>query len=146
MFAREAKIPIDVSFQLPRHFSFGQKYRANFNEIKELAKIRSSNKKMDMKLDYDSKHKEMVLNINDLVFLHTPRREVGHSEKLLSQFTGPYRVIDKRSDLNYRIQKLDNPRIKVWAHVRRLRLYSKDAETNPGSSVSEERDRPEGNH
>lgn len=63
-----------------------------------------------------------TLRVGDLVFLHSTVLTRGVTRKLHKPWTGPYEVVEKINDVNYRI-KMSNDRTQV-VHINRLKLYS----------------------
>ena len=126
LYNREPKFPLDISMKLPDDFTFGKKYRNSYEEIRELVKHRIDESQKDNKQNYDEKHRDIELNVGDLVSLHTPHTEIGLSKKLLAQKTGPYKIIEKHSQINYTIQDVDNPDIIERVHIRRLQKWNAD--------------------
>ena len=126
LYNREPKFPLDISMKLPDDFTFGKKYRNSYEEICELVKHRIDESQKDNKQNYDEKHRDVEFNVGDLVSLHTPHTEIGLSKKLLAQKTGPYRIIEKHSKINYTIQDVDNPDIIERVHIRRLQKWNAD--------------------
>ena len=56
--------------------------------------------------------------MNDLVYLYNPAIKPGSSKKFKQNWTGPYRVVTRLSDLNYEIVDQQN---KKLVHVNRLK-------------------------
>ncbi|CAG2113785.1 unnamed protein product [Medioppia subpectinata] len=140
LYGREAKIPLDVSYNIPRDFKFGMNYRERLQKAQEIVKKRITDSQVESKIYYDQKHRNMEFNVGDLVSLHTPHREVGLSAKLLSQADGPFRVIKKLSRLTYELQKVDNPRRRRRAHARRLNVWNDDEIPEVTDASSKEKD------
>ncbi|UYV79989.1 K02A2.6-like [Cordylochernes scorpioides] len=76
---------------------------------------------------YDKKHQEVTYKEGDLVWVFTPIRTVGLSEKLLKIYFGPYRVIRKISSVNYQVEGVTNTRrrrkTQDIVHVVRMKPY-----------------------
>ncbi|UYV81651.1 hypothetical protein LAZ67_20001814 [Cordylochernes scorpioides] len=76
---------------------------------------------------YDKKHQDVTYKEGDLVWVFTPVRTVGLSEKLLKRYFGPYRVIRKISSVNYQVEGLTNTRrrrkTQDIVHVVRMKPY-----------------------
>ena len=68
---------------------------------------------------YDRKAKVRTFEPNDIVYLFNPSIKPGLSKKFKNPWTGPYKVVEKLSDLNYRIQNLLGKEFVV--HVNRLK-------------------------
>jgi hypothetical protein len=54
-------------------------------------------------LHYDNKAKEREFEVNDKVYLFCPARKPGRCQKFRSFWQGPFIVVHKLSDLNYKI-------------------------------------------
>jgi len=68
---------------------------------------------------YDRKAKCRKFEVNDLVYLYNPAIKPGLSKKFRMNWTGPYRVVTRLSDLNYEI--VDQRNKKLVVHVNRLK-------------------------
>jgi len=75
---------------------------------------------------HDKTHTAINYNINDLVMISFPFLEVGKSPKLGPMYRGPFKIVDKINDLNYKINMtLNNKETVDTIHVRRLKPYYK---------------------
>ena len=72
---------------------------------------------------YDRKHHLNCYKRGDLVLMKTMVKQPGRSPKLQDRYEGPFVVIDKLSDLSYRIQEGPNKRARIIHHDR-LRAYA----------------------
>ena len=124
LYNRDPILPIDVTLKLPKRFLFGEKYKKSMENCRELVKIRVQNAQERQKSYYNERHKNVRFEINELVGLYTPSRELGLSEKLLPKFTGPYRVIKRLTPVTYEIQDINPPRKKRQAHIKRLKRWN----------------------
>ena len=59
---------------------------------------------------------------NQLVWLHSPVIPQGHSRKLHHPWTGPYRIIKRLSESDYKIKNVDGNRQSLVVHFDRLKL------------------------
>jgi hypothetical protein len=126
LYNREPKIPVDIAMNLPRDFNYGIKLQKAVEDCRELVKLRIQDSQHDNKEYYDRKHKSTEFVVGDFVSLYTPHTEVGLSKKFLSQKTGPFKIIEKHSPLNYTIQKVDNPIKTEKVHIRRLKKWNQE--------------------
>ncbi|UYV68438.1 hypothetical protein LAZ67_5004313, partial [Cordylochernes scorpioides] len=77
-----------------------------------------------MKKNYDKKHMERSYEPGKLVAVWTPIRKIGKCEKLLRKYFGPYRILEKLSNVNYLIEPKDNPgQDPLIVHVSRIKPY-----------------------
>ena len=74
------------------------------------------------KLYYDKTHRTVNFEEGSQIMLFTPHTKVGFSTKFLSRWDGPFTVLNKLSNLNYRVENLDKSRTMV-VHVQRMRKY-----------------------
>ena len=102
----------------------------NKERIKELQQAREIAKEVIEKgrlkyaERYNAKRRHKEYNIGDLVMFHRRTRKEGTSNKLLHPYFGPYEVIEKLSDVNYKIKALDRDKENTEiAHVEKLRPY-----------------------
>ena len=109
----------------PAYLMFGTTTDPNpvpLNEARALATERTRKFKEIKKTEFDSKHKDILFQIGDLVKKRIP---ANHPDKvkLSPKFTGPYKVIKRLpNDLTYQIQNLKNDEI-IQAHVNQLESY-----------------------
>jgi len=68
---------------------------------------------------YDRRAKVRNFEENDLVYLYNPAKKPGLTRKFHKPWTGPFKIVKKISDLNYRIVD-QNGKLQV-VHVNRLK-------------------------
>lgn len=73
---------------------------------------------------YDSRHRELTFEINDLVWAKTR----GRKSKLADNFEGPYIVIERQGDI-YKLRERSGDKLIV-RHVSKLKRYSGDDTIN----------------
>lgn len=96
-------------------------------EARQLSRHRTLVSQTYDKNRYDSRHRELTFNSGDLVWVWTPIRRVGLSEKLLKRYFGPYKIIRQTSPVNYHVEPL-SPKTKrkrsaEIVHVSRIKPY-----------------------
>lgn len=95
---------------------------------RQIARDRLSASQLSQKSRYDSHHRAVSYSPGSLVLLWTPCRHVGLSSKLLSRYSGPYKVLRQLTDVTYEIAPLDStssssvPSTDI-VHVSRLKPY-----------------------
>ena len=110
-FGRSPSLPIDIMLgRLPS--SDGEKDVADY--VKEVASLlKGAYDKVRHNIDeahkankrrHDDKESSRIFSIGDLVWLHVPAIKQGRTKKFSRLWKGPYTVIDKTSDVNYKIQ------------------------------------------
>lgn len=97
-------------------------------ECRQLARCRTFDHQAASKSRYDSHHRHVAYNQGDLVWLWVPQRKPGLCEKLICNYSGPYRVLNKLSDVTYLLEPLQPPTDRRYrgtqpAHVSRLKPY-----------------------
>ncbi|UYV66779.1 hypothetical protein LAZ67_4002838, partial [Cordylochernes scorpioides] len=99
----------------------------NAEDARMLARLNILQAQSKDKERYDKKHQEVTYKEGDLVWVLTPVRTVGLSEKLLKRYFGPYRVIRKISSVNYQVEGVTNTRrrrkTQDIVHVVRMKPY-----------------------
>ena len=70
---------------------------------------------------YDDKESGSRFSVGDLVWLYVPAIKQGITKKFSSLWQGPYTVIDKTSDVNYKIQLVGTNKTFI-VHRNRLKL------------------------
>ena len=143
MFGREVTLPIDLllgSFPDQRDRSSDLPYLHELKEkLKEIHEIARENleKSCDrQKRLYDHRANAHSYNVRDSVFLFDPTKKKGISPKLQSRWVGPYLVVQKLSDLLYKIQLSPQSKIKIVHHDRLTLGHSKSqsrVETTDGN-------------
>lgn len=75
-----------------------------------------------MRRHYDRGSRPVTFEAGDQVWLHNPRRRKGHSPKLQSAWEGPYDIVEKISEVTFRIRRGRRGKSKV-VHADRLWKY-----------------------
>ena len=107
-------------------------------ESRRIAVDRSNKEKERSKHIYDKIHPKVNLNIGDLVKKRIPK---NHPErhKLSPRYEGPFRVISKESEVNYKIQHVKNS-APVLTHVCQLEpFYLRDLHSSVVADVVTQR-------
>ena len=87
---------------------------------------------------YDQKVHGQPFAVGDLVWLHSSVVPRGKSRKLHHPWTGPFRVLQKLSDADYRIKKLTGNRRVQVVHFDRLKLCTPGTRLTVDSPMCEE--------
>ncbi|XP_064462530.1 uncharacterized protein LOC135373225 [Ornithodoros turicata] len=101
----------------------------NAEDARQLARYRIIDSQDGQCQRYNATHRPVSYTPGDLVWMWTPTRPIGRSEKLLPRYTGPYRVVRRVSDLNYQVEPCTPPRDRrtpalQLTHVLRLKPYT----------------------
>jgi hypothetical protein len=87
---------------------------------KELEKSREQQKRNHDKQVVSFK----LYDPGDLVLLTNEAGALKRSKKLLPKFVGPFKVVERLNELNYRISFLDNDKLTKTVHYNRLKKYN----------------------
>ncbi|GFT76580.1 hypothetical protein TNCV_3678191 [Trichonephila clavipes] len=107
---REAETTLDTMLPFcPNDFDDNNitKIAARAEESRQLARVHTLRAQDKDRLRYDSKHQIVSYAPGDLVWVYTPVRKVGLSEKLLRRYFGPYQVLRRLSAVTYEVQDFD---------------------------------------
>ena len=94
-----------------------------FLEARKLAHDNIELAQQRQKEYYDRKTKEVSYNIGERVWLHTPNKKKGLSSKLTHNWHGPFRILAKRSPVNYLLDANDERFVTQIVHVNRLKPF-----------------------
>jgi len=112
-------IPENIPYQLKQSL-------IELNKIRDKIPQRVHEAQIIQKKYHDKIHTTVNYNINDLVMVKFPFLEVGKSPKLGPIYRGPFKIIDKINELNYKIKLiLNNKEVIDTVHIRRLKPYHK---------------------
>lgn len=97
-------------------------------EARRLAYLRTLASQDRSKARYDRRRRHVTYDPGDLVWLWTPTRKRGLCEKLLAHYVGPFVVLERISELNYRMARLHSngrrsSKTEV-THVARLKPFT----------------------
>ena len=126
MFGWNVKLPIDLILSQPPHSkpsvsTYVQKQKQHMinvhNQTRENIKIASSKQKKQ----YDHRSRKVGYSTGDKVWYYCPRRKLGLSPKLQEKWSGPHIVLERISDILYRIK---TPHGKLVVHCDKLKNYT----------------------
>jgi hypothetical protein len=127
---RDLQTPLDVIFPQCTEShgdDYVQRLITRAEEARQLARLHILDSQATNKRRYDKRHRPVNYNIGDLVWVFTPVRKVGLSEKLLRRYFGPYRITRRLSDVTYEVESMEESsrrrRSKDVVHVLRLKPY-----------------------
>ena len=129
MFGREARLPIDIMYgaaeeeaaDVPEHVTKTKKtLESAYSRVRE--RLNTSHQRQ--KENYDKKVHGKSFVGGDLVWLHTMVVPRGKSKKLHHPWTGPYRIVSKLSDCDYKIKLPRSRKPPMVVHFNRLKLCS----------------------
>lgn len=103
---REVTTMLDAML-LPNNLSMFNTDAALFaqraEEARQLARCRIQARQTADAHRYNLTHREVTFQPGDEVWVWTPIRQRGHSEKLLRRYFGPYKVLRRLSDVTYEV-------------------------------------------
>ena len=144
MFGRDVRLPLDVMFgRTPDPCDNYGKYvgelRTVLEEARELARIHLAAAQHRQKEYYERRAAGQPYTVGERVWLFHPALKKGQSSKLSSPWKGPFVVVDRMSDVTYRIQPEGGPASKRQiVHFNRLKicrtLRVEDDSANPSES------------
>ncbi|UYV69035.1 K02A2.6-like [Cordylochernes scorpioides] len=129
---REAETLLDVLLPYEDETSdhdFGGQMVTKAEEARQLARIHILRDQENNKYHYDQVHRSVEYRVGDLVWVFTPVRKTGLSEKLLKKYFGPYKITRKVSEVNYEVEALEQSSRrrrrsqKDVVHVLRMKPY-----------------------
>lgn len=135
LYGRDPTLPLDTL--LPATTSPPSEYArdaiARADHARQIARSRLSASQAAQKTLYDSRHVDVRFSPGSLVLLWCPVRRVGLSEKLLSRYMGPYRIVRQVTDVTYEIVPVSetSPPANTPSdvvHVSRLKQYRPPSE------------------
>ncbi|UYV80572.1 hypothetical protein LAZ67_19000747, partial [Cordylochernes scorpioides] len=130
--ARESETLLDVLLPYEDETSdhdFGGQMVTKAEEARQLARIHILRAQENNKYHYDQVHRSVEYRVGDLVWVFTPVRKSGLSEKLLKKYFGPYKITRKVSEVNYEVEALEQSSRrrrrsqKDVVHVLRMKPY-----------------------
>ncbi|GFW33417.1 transposon Tf2-11 polyprotein [Trichonephila clavipes] len=132
---REAEATLDTMLPFcPNDFDDNNitKIAARAEESRQLTRVHTLRAQDKDRRRYDSKHQMVSYAPGDLVWVYTPVRKVGLSEKLLRRYFGPYQVLRRLSAVTYAVQDFDpasrKRKLREVVHVLRMKPYHDPAE------------------
>lgn len=130
LFGYDPPLPMDTMLQsdAPSSTAYARDALARADIARQVARDRLCASQLNQKSAYDRRHRDVQYSPGSLVLLWLPSRRVGLSEKLMSRYVGPYRVIRKVTSVTYEIAPLHTTSVPASVptdivHVSRLKPY-----------------------
>ena len=126
-----------------QHLSYSESEIASrvqlLQHARQLISANSDEAKAASKRTYDIKTKARKFAPGDDVLLHFPNPPKGTSRKLYTPWRGIYTIIEKTSDVVYKLRKKGG-RVKT-AHINRIKYYDpENSESDKDTHISNEED------
>ena len=127
MFGRDAKSPVEISLTDVEKkkfdsFTYGDSLLKGLEIIRENARSNIQSAQLHQKLNYDARKKHISYNIGDLVYYKKERK----LSKLDDNWIGPYVIVKRINDINYRIREIGAKRKNLLVHINKLKPYVKN--------------------
>ena len=128
LYGREPLLPMDVSLLPPADpaSSIAEHRRRIVKQIElaqQIAKENIMRTQQKMKAYYDKHASEPDFIEGQKVWIFTPKTKKGLSKKLLHNFHGPYRAVDKLSPVHYRLRTCSNKPVTSIVHANRMKHF-----------------------
>ena len=116
-FGREVTLPVDLLLaappdedQEPDVSEYAARLQDRLQTVHAAAREHTTHQMVTQKRHYDANVRLVQYHPGDVVWLHNPTRTKGRSPKLTRPWTGPYVVVQRINDVNFRLQA--SPRAK----------------------------------
>ncbi|RWS20228.1 pol polyprotein-like protein [Leptotrombidium deliense] len=119
----EADLSIDVALNLPNtesQYAFENIRYAQ--EARQIAAEVTGVSQLNAKERFDKKRCEVEFKEGDLVYLKTPNRQPGKTEKLLGQYSGPFVFIRQTAPNNYEVSNTTGNKVDIVS-VERMKPF-----------------------
>jgi len=122
IYGHQAMLPTALSLPpKPTYtYDYAEELKQKLRATQQLAKAHLNEAKIKAKMYADKDINLKTFKIDDKVFLQDETLRHGRSKKLDAQWTGSYRVVEKISDVNYKIQI---KRKTTCVHANRLKPF-----------------------
>lgn len=145
LYGRHPKLPIDIiinSGEEPREVEYeeyARELKQRLQEVYKLVTTTAQRRIEKTKLLYDRNVRPAEYQAGDKVWVLCAEQRKGMSRKLLKMWKGPYEVVEKLNERNYRLQTIRQKRRKrLTVHLNRLkRCYASEPETVQAHSESQ---------
>ena len=129
MFGRQARMPIDLMYGMGNEkekevptTQYAAATRKALEEAYRHVREKLAASHVRRKAYYDKRVHGRPFAVGDLVWLHSVVVPQGKSKKLHHPWTGPFQVLTKLSDSDYRVKKLTGNKRVLVVHFNRLKL------------------------
>jgi transposase InsO family protein len=119
-------VPTGVPRAIREHLSIIVR---NLEIAQEIARTNLAAVRKKMKDRYDDKAALPDFQVGDLVWLYVPRVKVGLSKTLGRFYTGPFSIVEKVSENNFKVRTWDNRKVPQVVHSNRLKRFYHDDRT-----------------
>jgi hypothetical protein len=158
MFGRQPKIPLDLiceTEEIPESDVdivveglnqdqlmvnvYVEELKTRLQEVYQHAENCRDLKVEKSKIYHDRNIRPVSYEPEDLVLLNKPQVKKGQSKKLAPKWEGPFKIVEKVGQVNYRIKRLNQPKSKIkLVHHNRLKRFFGNYSNVLDDSVIEE--------
>ena len=110
-----------------------QDLRENLEKARQLAREHLKKAQKRQKQYHDTKGTGQAFGVGDRVWLFNSATKKGESRKLQSPWVGPFIIVDRISEVNYKIQPENNADHKQLVHNNRLQLCKAQPQNGNGN-------------
>ena len=126
MYGREARLPIDIAYGTKTLESesvgaYATRLRKSLTEAYSDVQHQLETSHKRQKEVYDKKVHGKPYKEEDLVWLYNPAVPPGQSKKLHHPWTGPFKVLERIGEANYRIKEVYGKKAPLVVHFDRLK-------------------------
>lgn len=124
IYGRSARLPIDIALGVNSTEENVQETLEKLSKTRKEVLKQIESEQLRQKNKYDVGRRHVEYKVGEKVMVYTPIRKVGKSEKLLHRWFGPYEIVEKISDLNYKLKIKKGKKFVIdTIHVERLKNY-----------------------
>lgn len=135
LYGREPTLPVDLLLPVNQE-RLDDNESNHVNDRMDVALEETRQRTMKIrerdKARYDLHHRHVDYQVGDEVWRYAPHRETGKNEKLLANWSGPFQIVKKMSDVTYQLQDFRNRIIRrrkpFYLHVNDLKPFTSELE------------------
>jgi Integrase zinc binding domain len=105
VYNRQPIFPAEISADMQLTNSFVSDIRDRLVTAEKIIAENYAKQQKRDKTRFDAKHRFREFSIGDWVMVFKPTTKIGLSKKLLSNYYGPYKIVEKISDISFRVKK-----------------------------------------
>ena len=125
-FGKEPLTPLDLKLPVSKEFNTHKeivKYlHDNTRVAREEAKENIESQQRKSKDRYDQKATNIKFDVGDLVMIKNGVKRAGKAKKLQPKFTGPFKLVEKLSEVTFRVKNRGDKKGTV-IHVNRMKKF-----------------------
>jgi hypothetical protein len=115
------RLPIESDLDLPIHRPSAD-YLTRLDKAREVARAKTIFAQEQNRKKYNAIHKEILFSLKSRVMVSYPNLgTVGNSRVFRPFYKGPYEVLERVGNVNYRVRSLTAPYKIILVHCKRLR-------------------------